>query len=104
MAEYIFDDENIPTVEKIMCEDGLYVVTCASHETAKSFKEFMEMVYEYFVYWYVDANQTIEYSDEEPEFEQEENYDRCVCGDLLTAQGRCIECDIGLRGINQHRY
>ena len=101
MVEYLFHDADTSVVFKIMYEDGLCVVTCSCHE-------FMIDDTDYYADWYVDAGQTIEYPEEghgqEHEEESEDDYDRCVCGDLLDVHGCCRECDLGLRGINQYRY
>ena len=109
MVDYLFHDADTYVVTNIMYEDGLCVVTCSCHETANYLREFMIDDTDYYADWYVDADQTIEYSEEEEqeqehEEESEGDYDRCVCGDLLDVHGRCRECDLGLHGINQYRY
>lgn len=110
MVEYFFHDADPSVVSRIMYENELCVVTCSCHETALYLKNFMNNEACYYANWYVDADQTFEYPEEEREFEgepesiDEDDYDRCVCGDLLDVFGCCRECDLGLRGINQYRY
>ena len=102
----VFTECDTSYIHKILYDEGLCVVTCDSHTNAKLLKEHIMIVYGYQTGWYVDADQTIEYSEEEPENDlgEEGDYDVCICGDYLDVYGHCRECHIGLGGINQFRF
>ncbi len=89
---------------RILYENGLCEVTCATYECAIDL--YIEMRGRGYV---VEAEDIDADSIEEEECEDdgwcEEDYnDRCICGDYLDANGRCRECRLGLGGINQYRF